>query len=66
MDNEESEKSKIIRCEMCDEFIGIETENGIIIGNILLSYSCINCGCGRCKILHTEEGVVQRRIEIIK
>lgn len=39
-------KPIIVRCSNCDEVIGIKTENGIMVANLIVDELEGKCGCG--------------------
>jgi hypothetical protein len=40
-----------IMCDKCDDFLGVLTDNGLIVGNIIVKSEEIICGCGEIKDL---------------
>lgn len=40
-------ESKIVRCKDCNQFICVNTENGILIGNVIIEELSGECSCGK-------------------
>jgi hypothetical protein len=38
---------EIIRCQECNEIICVKTDNGIVVGNVIVPELSGKCGCGK-------------------
>lgn len=51
-------KPVIVHCSNCDKVIGIKTENGVLVGDLIVEEIEGKCGCGEkfyMKRLYREE-----------